>query len=68
WKSGFYRIAVAADVPVVPGFLDFGTRRIGFGPAITLSGDQDADLEKFRALYENIEGRHPEKTGTIAFQ
>lgn len=68
WKSGFYRIAVAADVPVVPGFLDFGTRRIGFGAAITLSGDQDADLEKFRAVYEDIKGRHPEKTGTIAFQ
>lgn len=68
WKSGFYRIAMAADVPVVPGFLDFGTRRIGFGEAITLSGDQDADLEKFRALYKDIKGRHPDKTGTIAFQ
>jgi 1-acyl-sn-glycerol-3-phosphate acyltransferase len=68
WKSGFYRIAVAANVPVIPGFLDFGTRRIGLGEPVTLSGNQDADLEIFRALYENVQGRHPEKTGTITFQ
>jgi 1-acyl-sn-glycerol-3-phosphate acyltransferase len=68
WKSGFYRIAVAANVPVVPGFLDFGTRRIGLGEPVTLSGDQDADLEVFRALYKDVRGRHPEKTGTISFQ
>jgi 1-acyl-sn-glycerol-3-phosphate acyltransferase len=68
WKSGFYRIAVAADVPVIPGFLDYGTRSIGLGEPITLSGDQDADLEIFRALYTDVVGRHPEKAGKITFQ
>ena len=32
WKSGFYRIALEAGVPVVPGFLDFGAKLGGTGP------------------------------------
>jgi 1-acyl-sn-glycerol-3-phosphate acyltransferase len=29
WKSGFYHIARMAQVPIVMGFLDYGTRRAG---------------------------------------
>ena len=36
WRSGFYHIARAADVPIVLGFLDFARRRGGFGPAFRL--------------------------------
>ncbi len=51
WKSGFYRIALGADVPVVPGYLDFGRKRAGFGPAIHLTGDVHADMNRIRAFY-----------------
>ena len=67
WKSGFYRIAEGANVPVYPGFLDFGNRRIGIGPRVDLSGDQDADLGRLRDLYADVEGRWPEKTSPIRF-
>ena len=36
WKTGFYRIAEAAEVPVILGFLDYGRRRIGLGPTMSL--------------------------------
>lgn len=65
WKSGFYRIAVQAGVPVVPGMLDFGTKRIGIGEPIKLSGDMDADMEKIRKVYEGIVGRRPENASPI---
>jgi len=52
WKSGFYRIALGADVPVVPGYLDFARKRAGFGPAIRMTGDVHADMAKIRAFYE----------------
>jgi len=52
WKSGFYRIALGADVPVVPGYLDFRRKRAGFGPAIRMTGDVHADMDKIRAFYE----------------
>lgn len=60
WKSGFYRIAMEAKVPVVLGFFDYRSRRIGTGPLVELTGDVDADMARIRAFYETCEGRHPE--------
>ena len=51
WKSGFYHIARGANVPVVPGYLDFGRKRAGLGPAIHLSGNVREDMDKIRAFY-----------------
>lgn len=51
WKSGFYHIARGAGVPVVPGYLDFARKRAGLGPAITMTGDVRADMDKLRAFY-----------------
>ncbi len=67
WKTGFYRIATGANVPVYLGFLDFGRRRIGIGKKIELSGDVDADLAVIREFYEGVEGRWPEKASPIEF-
>ena len=67
WKTGFYRIAVGADIPVVLGFFDYDRKRIGLGPPLTLTGDQQQDLESLRAFYADINGRWPEKTGPIEF-
>lgn len=67
WKSGFYRIAEGADVPVILGFLDYGKRRIGFGPVLRLSGDWHKDLDFCREFYKDIRGRHPEKAGPVIF-
>ena len=39
WKSGFYHIARAANVPIVLGYLDYARRRGGFGPSIDATGD-----------------------------
>lgn len=52
WKSGFYHIALGADVPVVTGFLDFARKRAGLGPAIRMTGDVRADMDKIRAFYK----------------
>ena len=51
WKSGFYHIARGANVPVVPGYLDFGRKRAGLGAAITMTGDVGADMDRIRAFY-----------------
>ena len=52
WKSGFYHIARGANVPVVPGYLDFKRKRAGLGPAIPMTGDVRADMDKIRAFYQ----------------
>ena len=67
WKSGFYRIAAGADVPVILGFLDYGRRRIGIGPTLELSGDWEKDIAYCREFYKDIRGRWPEKAGPVTF-
>lgn len=67
WKSGFYRIAEGAGVPVYLGFLDYEHKRVGIGPRFDLSDDQDADLERLRDFYGEIQGRWPKNTSPVRF-
>ncbi|MBT8099472.1 MAG: 1-acyl-sn-glycerol-3-phosphate acyltransferase [Gammaproteobacteria bacterium] len=67
WKSGFYRIAEGAAVPVVLGFFDYRNKRLGLGPTITLTGDADADLRIIRSFYESTSGRRPELATPAVF-
>ena len=65
WKSGFYHIARKADVPIVPSFLDFGSKRGGFGPAMVTTGEVTADMDYFRDFYRGMEGKFPSLFGPI---
>ena len=63
WKTGFYYIALDAQVPIALGFIDYGNKVVGIGPQITPSGDIDADFQEIKAFYSGINGRHPELQG-----
>ena len=67
WKSGFYNIARAANVPVATGYLDFARRRAGIGDPIDLTGNVAADMDRIRAFYlEKKPAPHaPEKFGPM---
>ena len=68
WKSGFYRIAMEANVPVVLGFFDYRRKRIGTGPIIELSGDRGADLATMQDFYGTKAARWPEKASPMVFK
>jgi 1-acyl-sn-glycerol-3-phosphate acyltransferase len=51
WKSGFYRIAVQAGIPIVPGFLDWSRKEVGLLARFHPTGEQEADLAHLRHLY-----------------
>jgi 1-acyl-sn-glycerol-3-phosphate acyltransferase len=59
WKSGFYRIAQQAGVPIVCAYVDKVTRTGGFGPVIMPSGDVRADMDEIRAFYADKTGLKP---------
>ncbi|MXO51684.1 acyltransferase [Erythrobacter gaetbuli] len=44
WKSGFYNIARAANVPIVPAWVCNERRILGFGPAIVPTADYGETL------------------------
>jgi 1-acyl-sn-glycerol-3-phosphate acyltransferase len=65
WKSGFYHIARSADVPVILSYLDARKKVGGIGPAIELTGDFGADMDKIRKFYAGMQGFRPENIGVI---
>jgi 1-acyl-sn-glycerol-3-phosphate acyltransferase len=67
WKTGFYRIAAGADIPVYLCLLDYKSKRVGVGRRLDLSGNPEADLEICRDFYAEIEGRWPNRSSEIVF-
>lgn len=67
WKSGFYRIAVGANVPVIPGLLDYRAKTGSFGEGIPMTGDVRVDMDRIRAHYGDVGkvAKYPEKFGPI---
>ena len=65
WKSGFYWIAVRAGVPIVPSYLDFGTRTAGFGPPLVPSGSLASDMDRLRAVYDGKRGLFADAFGPV---
>lgn len=65
WKSGFYRIARAADIPIGIAFIDYGTKTIGVSEYFRLSGDEAADMERIAGAYAGRTARRPEKAAPI---
>jgi 1-acyl-sn-glycerol-3-phosphate acyltransferase len=64
-KSGFYQIALAADVPIALGYIDYGTRTVGIDTYLRMTGDRDADMARIREFYAGKRGRWPERAGEL---
>ena len=65
WKSGFYRIALEADIPIVCGYLDYEKKEAGLGESFNLTGNMSEDMDRIRNFYEGIVGRHPDQKSRI---
>jgi len=65
WKSGFYRIAHAAGVPVSLVSIDYGKKMIDVTRTMRLSGDEDADMVLIRQAYEGVRARFPQDAAPI---
>lgn len=61
WKTGFYYIALGANVPIVLGYADFRRKVCGFGPVFYPTGDMETDLRKIQSFYADITAKYPEK-------
>lgn len=65
WKSGFYRIAMAANVPVALGFVDYAQREAGILAYLTLSGDPQADIAAIAEHYAGRAGKRQELASPV---
>jgi 1-acyl-sn-glycerol-3-phosphate acyltransferase len=60
WKSGFYRIAHEAGVPILPVGFDYPRRVVFFAPLFHPTGDYEKDLQQLRTHYRAEMGFKPE--------
>ncbi|MCU0729284.1 MAG: lysophospholipid acyltransferase family protein [Sphingopyxis sp.] len=59
WKTGFYQIAMKANVPLVVGMMDYGRKTGGLGPLIWPTGDFRADMLKVLDVYRTCIPKNP---------
>jgi 1-acyl-sn-glycerol-3-phosphate acyltransferase len=62
WKSGFYYIALGAEVPISLGYLDYSTKTGSLGPLFTPTGNYEADMIDIKKHYKNFQGKYPDMT------
>ena len=65
WKSGFYWIAHAAQVPLLCGYLDYGHKKACLGPCFVPTGNVKEDMDRIRDFFKGIQGKYPEMTTRI---
>ena len=58
WKSGFWHIARAANVPVCCAWFHYPERTIGLGEVFELTSDMNAGMARIRAFYAPFIGKH----------
>lgn len=58
-RTGFWYIAKAANIPIVPIGLDFKRKEVVIGPMV-YPGDIDHDMRTLMEFYKGIHGKNPE--------
>lgn len=58
WKSGFLKVARAADVPVVPVYFHYPDRVIGVGAPFRVGDDDALEMARVREWYRPWQGRN----------
>ena len=66
WKSGFWRMADAADVPIVMVGVDGKRKWLGIGPSLKVDGDPDAWIDQASTFYADKDGLSPQNKGPVA--
>ena len=58
WKTGFYWIALQAEVPIVMAYMDYPRKLSGLGPVFKPTGNVEADMAQIKAWYGQFKGKN----------
>jgi 1-acyl-sn-glycerol-3-phosphate acyltransferase len=61
WKTGFYYIAVTANVPIVMAYMDYHRKLSGLGPLFNPTGDVEKDMVAVKAFYAQFKGKNADQ-------
>lgn len=60
-RTGFYHIALKANVPVLMVGLDFSKKQVVLSDPFFLTGNEEDDMKKIISFFAPIKGKHPEQ-------
>jgi 1-acyl-sn-glycerol-3-phosphate acyltransferase len=61
WKTGFYFIALEAQVPIILAYMDYERKVAGLGPEFKPTGDVVRDMEAIKRFYAGVKGRNADQ-------
>ena len=65
WKSGFYHIAIQANVRIVCGYLDYSTKTASIGYSFIPGDNVKRDMDAVREFFSSARGKNPELEDNI---
>ncbi len=66
WKSGYYRIAIGAGVPIIPVRIDWQRRVLSMAPLFHPTTDPRADERALRQHFTRAMARYPDRYAETA--
>ena len=61
WKTGFYYIALNANVPITLAYIDYSKKEVGVKEIFYPTGDATRDIEEIKNHYKDVSAKHPKK-------
>lgn len=68
WKSGFLKIAQAADVPIVFAGIDYPTKSLTLSAPIRFDNAVGVFMDEARSFFSDKRGLHPEQESPVALR
>ena len=68
WRTGFYYMALEANVPIAFGFIDSVAKEVGIDGYFLPTENRDKDFHKIKLFFESKRGLKPHKQGTVKFK
>lgn len=58
WKTGFYYMALKANVPIIRVGIDFQYRKVIFDEPLFVTGNIEKELPEIQSFFNHIRGKH----------
>jgi len=65
WRSGFYQVALQAEVPLCAVRIDYGQKTVDFSRCLRLTGNEIVDYAELAKAFEGVTGFHINQAAPI---
>lgn len=65
WRSGFYQLAMLANVPLCMVRIDYGTKCVDMTHFMQLTGNEESDYMHIANVYQGVTGFHASQAAPI---